>query len=90
MIGAGPGGLEPQGIASGEFGPGNTGATGFVGADDAAMDGEAGPGGGGSPMAGGLGRDRAERERRRQAWMAEDADIWQREEAGLAPPLIST
>ncbi len=61
-------------MAEGEFGPGNTGATGFVGADDAATE----PGGG-LPMPGGAGSGRRENERYRQAWMAEDADIWEGE-----------
>ena len=70
MIGTGPG------MAEGEFGPGNTGATGFVGADDAATQ----PGGE-FPMAGGSGGGRRENERYRRAWMAEDVDIWEGETA---------
>jgi uncharacterized protein YukE len=66
MIGAGPG------IAEGESGPGSNGATGFVGADDAATEPY-----GGLPVTGGSGGDRRQDERYRQAWMAEDADIWE-------------
>jgi uncharacterized protein YukE len=76
MIGTGPG------MAEGEFGPRITGATGFVGADDAATE----PGGG-LPMTGGSGGGRRENDRYRQAWMAEDADIWEGETTS-APPLI--
>ena len=72
MIGAGPG------IAEGESGPGGNGVTGFVGADDAATEPF-----GGLPVTGGSGGGRREDERYRQAWMAEDADIWEGE---AAPP----
>jgi hypothetical protein len=80
MIGTGPG--MGGGMAEGEFGPGNTGATGFVGADDAATE-----TGGGLPMSGGSGGGRRENERHRQAWMGEDADIWEGETA-TSPSLI--
>ncbi len=72
MIGAGPG------IAEGESGSGSNGATGFVGADDAATEPY-----GGLPVTGGSGGGRRENERYRHAWMAEDADIWEGE---AAPP----
>ncbi len=80
MIGTGPG--MGGGMAEGEFGPGNTRATGFVGADDAATE-----TGGGPPMSGGSGGRRRENERHRQAWMAQDADIWEGETA-TSPSLI--
>ena len=69
MIGTGPG------MAEGEFGSGDAGATGFVGADDAAT----GPGGGLPVTGGSSGGRRRENERYRQAWMTEDADIWEGE-----------
>jgi len=72
MIGTGPG------IAEGESGPGSNAATGFVGADDAVTEPY-----GGLPDTGGSGGGRREDERYRQAWMAEDADIWEGE---AAPP----
>jgi uncharacterized protein YukE len=70
-------GTEP-GIAEGESGPGGSRATGFVGADDAVAEPD-----GGLPATGGSGGGRRENERYRQAWMAEDADIWEGE---AAPP----
>lgn len=75
MIGSGPG------MAEGEVGPGNSGATGFVGADDAATQ----PGGE-LPMTGGSSGGRRENERYRDAWMAEDLDTWEGE---TAPPLAT-
>lgn len=78
MIGTGPG------IAEGETGPGGNGATGFVGADDAAAEPY-----GGFPVTGGSGGSRRENERYRQAWMAEDADTWEGE-AAPAPSLIGS
>jgi hypothetical protein len=81
MIGTGPGGLDAGlggGFGSSEVGVGNSGATGFVGADDAFADPAAGSGGG-FPMAGGPGSGEQARERRRQAWMMEDADLWEGE-----------
>jgi uncharacterized protein YukE len=92
MIGTGPGGLDAEGLdggfGAGGFGAGDTGATGFVGADDAATDAAASPAGG-FPVAGGSGGGRPEREQHRQAWMAEDADIWEGE-ADVSPSLISS
>ncbi len=76
MIGTGPG------MAEGEVGSGNTGATGFLGADDAATQ-----SGGGFPMSGGSGGGGRESERYRQAWMAEDLDTWEGP-AAPAPSLI--
>jgi hypothetical protein len=79
MIGTGPGGLDAGmdgGFASGNVGVGNSGATGFVGADDALGDPAAGSGDG-LPMTGGSGSGEPARERRRQAWMMEDADLWE-------------
>jgi hypothetical protein len=79
MIGTGPGapaaGMD-GGFASGEAGAGNSGATGFVGADDALGDPAAGAGDG-FPVTGGSGTGEPARERRRQAWMMEDADLWE-------------
>ncbi len=72
MIGAGPGNPE-EGFMGSEFGTGNTGATGFVGADDAAVGGQ-----GGMPMGGaGNGGQRDERERRRESWMPEEKELWE-------------
>jgi uncharacterized protein YukE len=82
MIGTGPG---MGTIGDGEFGPGNTGATGFVGADDAATS----TGGGEYPGNGGTRNGRRENERYRQAWMAEDADIWEGE-SKVSPSLIGS
>jgi hypothetical protein len=79
MIGTGPGGLDTgmgSGFGSGDVGVGNSGATGFVGADDALSDPAAGSGGG-LPVTGGSGSGERDRERRRQAWMMEDADLWE-------------
>jgi hypothetical protein len=81
MIGTGPGGLD-TGVDSGfgsssDIGVGNSGATGFVGADDALADDPAAGAGGGFPVTGGPGNGESARERRRQAWMMEDADIWE-------------
>jgi len=78
MIGTGPGGPDAGmdgGLGSSDFGVGNSGATGFVGADDALSD----PAGsaGGLPVTGGSGSGEPARERRRQAWMMEDTDIWE-------------
>jgi hypothetical protein len=77
MIGSGPGGDGAGGgFGDGEFGVGNSsGATGFVGADDAATDAAGGPGG--LPMGGSGGQGRDEAERHREAWMNEDADTWE-------------
>jgi hypothetical protein len=58
------------------LGAGDSGATGFVGADGAAVDAGADEGGMGLPMGGTSGAGR-QRERRREAWMAEDADLWE-------------
>ena len=66
MIGTGPG------MAEGESEAGNTGATGFVGADDAVTQ----PGGG-VPATGGTSGGRRENERYRQSWMPEDIDLWE-------------
>ena len=55
---------------------GNSGATGFVGADDAVT----GPGAGsgdGAPMSGAPASGERDKERRRQAWMTEDVDLWE-------------
>lgn len=79
MIGPGPGDLGAGmegGIADGGVGAGNSGATGFVGADDA-VTGPASGSGGGMPMSGGPGSGDRDKERRRQAWMTEDADLWE-------------
>jgi hypothetical protein len=89
MIGAGPEGLGAAGVGESGFGVGNTGATGFVGADDAAVNGAAGAGESGFPMGGGPGGGRQEGERHRQAWMAEDLDVWEGKPEEVAPPLIS-
>jgi hypothetical protein len=87
MIGVAPG--DPgaigadSGLADGSLGAdgaGSTaGATGFVGADGAATDAasQEASGGAGFPMTGGAGGSRRERERHRQSWMAEDADVWE-------------
>jgi hypothetical protein len=99
MIGAGPGGAQAEGLDAGfaenGLGTGNSGATGFVGADseaagtDGAMAGEAaGPGGAGFPMAGGSGGRQRDAERRRQSWLPEDAGLWEGEPPQV-PPLIS-
>jgi hypothetical protein len=101
MIGNASGALGADGMESGlvggdmgvggEMGAGNTGATGFVGADAAVTDGTAtgaaGAGGPGFPM-GGSGSGGQEKERRRQAWMAEDADVWESDDQ-TAPSQIS-
>jgi hypothetical protein len=79
MIGSGPGGLGDgmgAGFAEGGVGAGNSGATGFVGADDA-ITAPAADSGGGIPMSGGSGSGQQNKERRRQAWMTEDADLWE-------------
>jgi len=79
MIGTGPGGPDAGidgGFGSSDIGVGNSGATGFVGADDALSDPAAGSGGG-LPVTGGSGSGERDRERRRQAWMMEDADLWE-------------
>jgi uncharacterized protein YukE len=89
MIGVGPEGLGAAGVGESGFGIGNTGATGFVGADDAAVNGAAGAGESGFPMGGGPGGGRQEGERHRQAWMAEDLDVWEGKPEEVAPPLIS-
>jgi hypothetical protein len=89
---AGPGvdgGLPGDGIVQGELGAGglgagDSGATGFVGADNAAVDSAADPGGMGFPAGGGTGAGRRERERYRQSWMAEDADVWEAPAEALA------
>ena len=71
------GGFVDGDAAAGGLGAGDSGATGFVGADGAAVDaGADGQAGMGLPMGGGAGGGR-ERERKRQAWMPEDADIWE-------------
>jgi hypothetical protein len=82
-----PGAEGMDGLAQGSFAEGSLGAgdtadtagpAGFAGADGATAD-AAGPGsagGTGFPMGGARGR-RQETERRRQAWMAEDADVWE-------------
>jgi uncharacterized protein YukE len=106
MIGNASGGLGADGMeggmvggdleAGGELGVGNSGATGFVGADGAVTDGAvgdgattdaAGSGGAGFPM-GGSGSGRQQKERRRQAWMAEEADVWESDDQ-IAPSQIS-
>jgi hypothetical protein len=79
MIGTGPGGLDAGadgGFGSADIGVGNSGATGFVGADDALGD-QAADSGGGLPVTGGSGSGEPAKERRRQAWMMEDADLWE-------------
>jgi hypothetical protein len=79
MIGTGPGGPDAGmdgGLGSSDFGVGNSGATGFVGADDALSDPAAGSGGG-LPVTGGSAGGESAKERRRQAWMMEDADLWE-------------
>jgi len=79
MIGTGPGGLDAGvdgGFGSSDIGVGNSGATGFVGADDALGD-PAADSGGGLPATGGSGSGEPAKERRRQAWMMEDADLWE-------------
>jgi uncharacterized protein YukE len=79
MIGTGAGDLGEGmegGFPEGGVGAGNSGATGFVGADDAI----AAPGadsGDGMPMSAAPGSGERDKERRRQAWMSEDADLWQ-------------
>ncbi len=99
MIGVAPGDPGAMG-ADGAFadgslgasGPGSTtGVTGFVGADGAATDaaGQEAAGGTGFPMTGGAGGSRRETERRRQAWMAEDTDVWEGQ-AETAPAQIGT
>jgi len=79
MIGTGPGnpgeGMD-GGFVDGGVGSGNSGATGFVGADDA-VTGPSADSGGGTPMSGAPGSGEREKERRRQAWMTEDADLWE-------------
>jgi hypothetical protein len=101
MIGVAPGAVGADGaFADGAFADGGlgasgaghtTGATGFVGADGAATDaaGQEAAGGTGFPMTGGTGGSGRETERRRQAWMAEDADVWEGQ-ADTAPSKIST
>lgn len=79
MIGTGPGDLGDAvdgGFADGGVGAGNSGATGFVGADDAVVGPEA-DSGGGIPMGGAPGNGERDKERRRQAWMTEDRDLWE-------------
>jgi hypothetical protein len=81
----GPGldGLAEGGFAEGSLGVGDTGgsagAAGFAGADEAATDAadQGATGGTGFPMGGTGAGGRRETERRRQAWMAEDADVWE-------------
>ena len=99
MIGVAPGDPGAAGaegaFADGSLGAsgtgGTTGATGFVGADGAATDaaGQEAAGGTGFPMTGGAGGSRRETERHRQAWTAEDADVWEGQ-AETAPPQIGT
>jgi uncharacterized protein YukE len=79
MIGSGPGELGEGmdgGFAGGGMEAGNSGATGFVGADDA-IAGPATDPGDGMPMSGGAGGGQQDKERRRQSWMTEDADLWE-------------
>jgi hypothetical protein len=77
------GALADGAFADGSLGASGTGnsagATGFVGADGAAADaaGQEAAGGTGFPMMGGAGGSGRETERHRQAWMAEDADVWE-------------
>jgi uncharacterized protein YukE len=71
------------GLAEGGIGAGDAAAAGTVGADGAM----AGGGMTGLPMMGGSAAGRQESERRRQAWMAEDADVWEAA-ANLVPALI--
>ena len=73
-----------DGDAAGGLGAADSGATGFVGADGAAVGAEGDQGGMGLPMGGSGGAGR-QRERRREAWMAEDADLWE----GHAEPVPS-
>lgn len=79
MIGAGPGvpgeGME-GGFADGGVGVGNSGATGFVGADDAVAA-PAADSGSGMPMSGAPASGDRDKERRREAWMSEDVDLWE-------------
>ena len=80
MIGTGPGGLGEgmeSGFAEGGAGVGNSGATGFVGADDAVTGPVADSAGNGIPASGAPGSGQEHKERRRQAWMSEDADLWE-------------
>lgn len=83
MLGAGPGNPAEEGFMGSEFGTGNTGATGFVGADDAAVGGP-----GGMPMGGGGSGQRDERERRREAWMAEETETWEGPAQHESAPLV--
>jgi hypothetical protein len=104
MIGVAPGDPGAVGadgtLADGTFADGSlgasgtgtgTGAAGFAGADGAATDaaGQEAAGGTGFPMMGGAGGNKRETERRRQAWMAEDADVWAGQ-ADTAPSQIGT
>jgi uncharacterized protein YukE len=74
---------QAEGLGFGEegFGPaaaggfGDTAAAGAAGADGALAGEAAGPGMAGFPMAG-AGAGGRDRERRRQSWMTEDADVW--------------
>ncbi len=89
MIGVAPGpGAEGLGggLADGGIGVGDAAAAGTVGADGAIAGNAAGSGMTGLPMMGSAG-GRQEMERRRQSWMAEDADVWEAE-ANLVPALI--
>jgi len=75
MIGVPPGEPGAAGLGVGE-----TGATGFVGADEAAVNaaGRSAAEGSGFPMmGGGAGASKRDADRHRQAWMAEDADVWE-------------
>jgi uncharacterized protein YukE len=74
------------GLADGGIGVGDAAAAGTVGADGAMAGDAAGSGMTGLPMMGSA-AGRQESERRRQAWMAEDADVWEAE-ADLVPALI--
>jgi uncharacterized protein YukE len=74
------------GVADGGLGAGDAAAAGDVGVDGAAAGDAAGSGMPGFPMMGSAAGPR-DMERRRQAWMAEDADVWAAE-AGLAPAVI--
>jgi hypothetical protein len=83
------GGLPGDGMVEGQLGTGglgagDSGATGFMGADDATVDSAADSAGTGFPMGGGTGAGRRDRERYRQSWMAEDADVWESPAEALA------
>ena len=87
--------LGPDGMISAAPGPGADGMRGSLGGsagtgDSAAADGEladaaAGRGGTGLPMLGSSAAGQRETERRRQAWMAEEDDVWAAEPEVVEP-----